>query len=176
MFLPENLKKENDNMDTFLTVIDVFSKYAWVTPLPNKSVDVVAKAFKSIFDKSGRKPLKLWTDRGDEFTGLIDQGKESKGSFECKHCKKKFTTKGELTQHVNKWCPLLIPEKAKEDKTRLDKDLFLYHTEGTSKATIAERCVKTIKEKMWKYMTNNATKRIIDALPQLVNEMIIRNS
>ena len=60
-------------MDTFLIVVDVFSKYAWVIPLPNKSVDTVVKDFKSFFNKSGRKPLKLWTDRGGEFTGLIDQ-------------------------------------------------------------------------------------------------------
>lgn len=49
-----------------LTVIDIFSKYAWVRPLKKKTGDEVQKAFLSIF-KAGRKPLRLQTDDGKEF-------------------------------------------------------------------------------------------------------------
>ena len=61
------------------------------------------------------------------------------------------------------------PEKAKENTTQL-LNIILYHTEGKNKAMIAERFVKTIKGKMWKYMTENNTKKIIDVLDDLVNE------
>lgn len=50
-----------------LTVIDIFSKYAWAVPLKNKTGSNVLNAFKSIIDKSKRKPLKIWVDSGSEF-------------------------------------------------------------------------------------------------------------
>ena len=154
-------------------MLDVFSKYAWVKPIKNKTVDTVAKTFIKIFSDSGRKPKKLWTDRGGEFTGLIEKDEKEKGDefkFECEYCKQRFKNQSGLTQHLNRLCPVLFPEKAKESKTKLGKDITLYHTKGKDKATIAERFVKTIKGKMWKYMTENETKRIIDVLPNLVKE------
>ena len=78
LFLPASHKKENDEYDTFLVVLDVFSKYAWVKPIKNKKSDTVAKTFMEIFKNSGRKPKKLWTDRGAEFIGLIDGTPEKK--------------------------------------------------------------------------------------------------
>lgn len=48
-----------------LTVIDVFSKYAWAIPLKDKRGNTILEALKRIFMK--RKPLKLWVDQGGEF-------------------------------------------------------------------------------------------------------------
>ena len=62
------LAKYNKGYKYLLTVIDVFSKYAYVTPLKTKASDEVINAFKSLFADSGRKPKKLWTDMGSEFT------------------------------------------------------------------------------------------------------------
>ena len=150
--------------------MDVFSKYAWVKPIKNKTSDTVAKAFKEIFNESRRRPKKLWTDRGGEFIGLIDQTPgEDTGEFDCPHCGKSNKNKSGLTQHLSRFCPVLFPEKAKENTTKL-RNIILYHTEGKNKATIAERFVKTIKGKMWKYMTENKTKKIIDVLDDLVDE------
>ena len=56
----------NKGYKYLLTVIDNFSKYAWVVPVKTKSGPNVTAAFKSILDK-GRKPQKLHTDRGLEF-------------------------------------------------------------------------------------------------------------
>ena len=44
-----------------------YSKYAWVVPLKDKEVITVAKAFQEILDESGRKPNKIWLDKGIEF-------------------------------------------------------------------------------------------------------------
>lgn len=62
-----HIKKQNDGMNYILTVIDVFSKYAWAVPLRSKMSSSVTKAFSGILKKSRRKPYKLMTDKGTEF-------------------------------------------------------------------------------------------------------------
>lgn len=65
----QSLSKENQGFKYLLTVIDVFSKFAWVRPLLNKNNAALISAFESIFKKSLRKPKRLHTDDGKEFTG-----------------------------------------------------------------------------------------------------------
>ena len=48
-----------------LTVIYVFSKYAWAVPVKDTSAASVTKAFEKII--SDRIPKKLWVDEGKEF-------------------------------------------------------------------------------------------------------------
>lgn len=62
----KNIKKYNDGYSFLLTCIDVFSKYAWVIPLKNKTGEALVAAFRSIFAR-GRRPLRLQTDKGSEF-------------------------------------------------------------------------------------------------------------
>ena len=50
-----------------LTVIDLYTKYAWAVPLSNKKGQTVADAFKRIMNESGRNPKKMWVDKGTEF-------------------------------------------------------------------------------------------------------------
>ena len=50
-----------------LLVIEIFSKYAWVVPLKDKTGVSIVNAFQSIFKKSNRKPNKIWVDKGGEF-------------------------------------------------------------------------------------------------------------
>ena len=63
----QSIKKENDQFRYLLTVIDIFSKYAFVVPIKNKTGPVVKAAFESILSKSKRKPMKLQFDKGSEF-------------------------------------------------------------------------------------------------------------
>ena len=42
--------------------MDIFSKYAWVVPLKDKKG---VNDFQRIFDKSRRKPNKIWVDTGN---------------------------------------------------------------------------------------------------------------
>ena len=61
-----SLSKYNNNYKFILTVIDIFTKYAWAIPLKNKSGLSITIGFKAILSE-GRKPEKLWVDRGSEF-------------------------------------------------------------------------------------------------------------
>ena len=117
------LSKENDGYNFLLLVIDTFSKYGWIVPLKNKKGETIVKALKEIFKESGRRPDKLWTDKGREF--------------------------------FNKDVRDLV---------------YLYATENEEKSSIAERWIRTMKEKMFKYFTDNNTYNYIDALPELVED------
>ena len=46
----------------------------------------------------------------------------------------------------------------------------LYSTENEEKSSIVERWIRTMKEKMWKYFTDNNTYTYIDILPDLVED------
>jgi len=60
------LGKANKGNKYILTVIDVFSKYAWATPIKTKSSESVINAFKQIFMKV-KPPKYLQCDEGKEF-------------------------------------------------------------------------------------------------------------
>ena len=60
------LSKDNQGVKYLLTCIDVFSKYAWIVPLKNKTGQSLVDAFHTIFN-CGRKPQRLQTDKGTEF-------------------------------------------------------------------------------------------------------------
>ena len=55
-------------MRYILTVIDVFSKYAWSEPVRSKDAGAVADALKQVLHQARpRKPKRLQTDKGKEF-------------------------------------------------------------------------------------------------------------
>lgn len=56
----------NNNVHFLLTVIDAFSKKAWVYPLKTKEEGGVRDALKALFDSEG-KPLVIVSDNGSEF-------------------------------------------------------------------------------------------------------------
>ena len=75
-----SLSKYNNNYKFILTVIDIFTKYAWAIPLKNKSGLSITNGFKIVLSEhpqggsespqdgsEHRKPEKLWVDRGSEF-------------------------------------------------------------------------------------------------------------
>ena len=62
------LARHNQGTKYILTVIDLFSKYAFVRPLKNKSGPVVLEAIKNIIEQSGREPDNIQSDQGTEFT------------------------------------------------------------------------------------------------------------
>ena len=68
-----SLSKYNNNCKFMLTVIDIFTKYAWAIPLKNKSGLSITNDFKIVLSEhpqvgsEPRKPENLWVDRGSEF-------------------------------------------------------------------------------------------------------------
>ena len=61
-------KEDNNNMAFMLNCVDVFSRFAWSVPIPNKSMEVVLDGLKQIVkDNQNVYPDKLWTDKGSEF-------------------------------------------------------------------------------------------------------------
>lgn len=56
----------NDGYKFLLTIIDIFSKFAWAVPIKNKSGVATANAFQSVLAK-GRVSKKLHVDQGKEF-------------------------------------------------------------------------------------------------------------
>ncbi|XP_051156394.1 uncharacterized protein LOC127289561 [Leptopilina boulardi] len=58
--------KENKGYKYILTVIDIFSKFAWAVPVKTKTGEDVTAAMKSVLDQ-GRVPKNLHVDQGKEF-------------------------------------------------------------------------------------------------------------
>ena len=63
----QKLKRDNKGTNYLLTVVDVFSKYAWVVPIKRKTGPLMAQALANLFKTSKRTPQKLQTDDGKEF-------------------------------------------------------------------------------------------------------------
>ncbi len=63
-----NLSNYNDDVKYFLTVIDCFTRYAFVRPLKDKKSENVLKAFKDILLEAVEKPFMIVCDKGTEFT------------------------------------------------------------------------------------------------------------
>jgi len=61
-----NIAKYNRGYRYLLTVVDVFSKHAWVQPVKSKTGKAVTEAMAKIL-KGGRTPTNLQTDDGKEF-------------------------------------------------------------------------------------------------------------
>ena len=88
LIVVNNLKGANQGYVYLLTCVDVFSRYAWVKPLKDKTGQALAAAFQEIFQE-GRKPDKLQTDKGTEFKNKVFQ------SFLKKNEVHFFTTENE---------------------------------------------------------------------------------
>ena len=79
-------------------VIDVFSKYDWISPLKYKKTESVSLAFDEIFKKAKRKPVMLWTDKGSEFIS-----KHFKDFLKKKKIKLYHTENEEKSSIVERW-------------------------------------------------------------------------
>ena len=62
----QSLSKYNKGIKYLLCAIDIFSKYAWVVPLKDKSEISIVNAFQKTISE-GRKPNKVWVDQSGEF-------------------------------------------------------------------------------------------------------------
>src|SRR6267154_2120281 len=61
----QQYSRQNKGYRYLLTVIDIFSKYAWAIPLKTKTGKEIIQSFEKLIKV--RKPKKIWTDAGKEF-------------------------------------------------------------------------------------------------------------
>ena len=66
----QSLSKYNKGIKYLLCAINLISKYAWVVPLKDKIGISIVNAFQKIASK-GRKPNKIWVDKGSEFENYL---------------------------------------------------------------------------------------------------------
>ena len=50
-----------------LTVMDIYTRYAWAMPQKTKTANETKESFEGIIKVTNRKPMKLWVDKGTEF-------------------------------------------------------------------------------------------------------------
>lgn len=67
----QNYKFHNRQYNYILTVIDIFSKFAWALPIRKKTGEEIKNAFVTLFKE--RIPLKIQTDKGLEFINKTTQ-------------------------------------------------------------------------------------------------------
>ena len=95
----QEFAKVNDGYRYLLTVIDIFSKYAWAIPIKNKTGNEVTKAFEKIFNINGG-PLAIQSDKGVEFLN-----KKTQNLFKSKNIKSFVTeneTKAQIVERFNR--------------------------------------------------------------------------
>ena len=92
-----------------------------------KGISIV-NTFQKILNQSGRKPNKIWVDKGSEF----------------------------YNNSFKKWLK--------------DNDIEMYSIHNEGKLVVAERFIRTLKTKIYKYMTFISKNVYIDKLNDIVNE------
>ena len=120
-----SLKRQNNNKKFILTVIDVFSRFAYAIAIRNKTSQEVLNAFKQILETPPKIKL-LQVDDGKEFWN------------------------GPVRDFMAK------------------NNIKMFSTGSGMKASIVERFNRTLKTRMFKYLTAKQTLRYIDVLQDLV--------
>ena len=116
------LSRYNKGYKYLLVVIDVLSKFLWVEPLHDKSGKELKRAFHAIFERGGRTPKKLQTDKGTEFLNSIVQNflREKNIIF--------FTTNSErkssIVERVNRTLKDLMFKYFEKHNTRVYHDVL----------------------------------------------------
>ena len=63
----QQISNFNKGIRFLLCAIDIFNKEAWVVSLKHKKGVTITNVFQKVLDKLGRKPNKIWIDKGSEF-------------------------------------------------------------------------------------------------------------
>ena len=121
------IRKFNKGIRFILCVIDIFSKYAWASPLKDKKSITIINAFQKILEINC-KPDKIWVIINSEF----------------------------YNRSVKSW---------------LEKNAIeMYSTHNERKSVVAERFIRTLKSRMYKYMTSIPQNVYIYKLDDIVNK------
>ena len=145
------LSKYNKGIRFLLCVIDIFSKYAWVVPLKDKKgisiyISIVKAWVVPLKDKKG--------------INIISIVKASQSILKQSNRKpnKIWADKGSEFYNVyfKKWLR--------------DNNIVMYSTHNAGKSVVAERFIRTLKSKIYMYMTSISKNVYIDKLDDIVDE------
>lgn len=67
LFDKQYLSKYNKRLRFLLSIIDIYSKYAYTVSLKDKRFIRITHLFQKILNESGHKPNKIWVDRSGKF-------------------------------------------------------------------------------------------------------------
>ena len=124
----QSIAKQNGGMRYLLTVIDVFSQFAWAIPVHLKDAKAITAAFEQVLTTANpRHPQRLQTDKGKEFFN---------SNFQT-------LMKRHGIQH--------------------------FASESEQKAAVVDRFNRTIKTRIWTYLSNCRTVRWVDVIQDLVD-------
>ena len=124
----QTLSKYNKGIKYLLCAIDLFSRYAWLTPIKDKKGTSAVNTFQKILSDSNRKPNKIWVDQGSEFYNI-----------------------------------------SSKDFLKIN-NIETYSTYNEGKPVVAERCIRTIKTKIHKYMTAISKNVYYNVLDDIINK------
>tara|TARA_Y100001956_G_scaffold46976_1_gene45610 strand:+ start:327 stop:1214 length:888 start_codon:yes stop_codon:yes gene_type:complete len=142
--------KENKGIKYLLTVIDIFSKYAWAVPLKNKTGESVTDAFNKIVSGKALNP-----EGGVSGKALNPEGGVS--------------SKERIPQNL--WVDEGKEFYNKTFQSFLNKNkINMYHTFNQGKAVVIERFNRSLKRIMWKYFTANNTYTYLNDLQSMVDK------
>ena len=116
----QSLSKDNEGMKYLLVAIDVFSRYAWVEPLKNKTAKEVERGLMIILNQA--KPRKIRTDGGSEFNN-----RWLKSLLENKHIYHHVTmneTKANCVERFNRIIKTMIYRYLNSNKTQKYLDVL----------------------------------------------------
>ena len=159
------IAKQNDGYRFILTVIDIFTRYAWARPLRTKTGKEVAEAFKDIFQE-GRIPKRIQTDQGKEFENRHVLALFHKHNIELFSVKSAY--KAAIVERFNRtlkhklWRYFTM--STKQNWTRVLQDTVysynhsIHRTLGCKPVDVTPANVGEIREKVFKKQPSNESK------------------
>lgn len=92
---------ENKGFKYIMTIIDIFSKFAYAIPIKNKSSSSIVEAMKSIFKQAGENiPKNIQTDEGKEFKNV--EFKNLMKKYQINHYNTFSKLKASIVERLNR--------------------------------------------------------------------------
>ena len=163
------LARGNGAYRCLMTVIDCFSKYAWVVPVKRKDSKHMLEAFKELLKKSApRKPERLQTDKGKEFINSSVQKFLNENHIE--HFMTNNETKATLVERFNRTLKTRMFAYFTENNTRRYIDILEHlvssynqahhHSIGMKPAQVTEKD----NERLWHRLYGKMAEQVVPVI------------
>lgn len=137
----DKLSRANRGFKYILLAVCVLSKRIWAIPVKSKQINDMKPAFDKLLSQIPITPSRIFSDRGREFFMNI-------------HTKHRDATGKTVTRTENYF-----------DAKGIDKH---WSSTKTIKAALAERYIRVLKSRLYRYMSEKGTTNWIDVLPKIV--------